>query len=92
MKFKLKYEAPFGDVGELFSVPTGKWRHKRPVIKARKCSQCGWCYLYCPGGSINEEEDHFTVDLKYCKGCGTCADICPANAIIMIEEAEEDGS
>ena len=87
MKYKLKYEAPFGDVGRMSGVPTGTWRHMKPVIKMSKCSRCGWCYLYCPGGSLVEEGDHFSIDLEYCKGCGTCSDICPADAIIMVEEA-----
>ena len=83
---RLKYEAPFGDIEKLLCVPTGAWRHKRPVIKNKKCSQCGWCYLYCPAGTVVEEGDQFTIDLEYCKGCGTCAKICPADAIMMIEE------
>jgi 2-oxoacid:acceptor oxidoreductase delta subunit (pyruvate/2-ketoisovalerate family) len=90
MTFKLKYEAPFGDIDKIHSIPTGTWRHKRPVIKSRKCSQCGWCHLYCPVGSLIEEEGGFNVDLKFCKGCGICAKICPAHAIIMVEEEGEE--
>ena len=86
MKYKLKHEAPFGDIEKIHSAPTGTWRHKRPVLKKAKCSQCGWCYIYCPGGSVVEDGEHFSFDLTYCKGCGTCASICPANAIMMVEE------
>lgn len=86
MKFKLKYEAPFGDIDKISSVPTGTWRHKRPIIKKGKCSQCGLCYLYCPAGTVVEEGDSFGIDLKYCKGCGACAQCCPSHAIIMVEE------
>ena len=87
MELKLKYEGPFGDVGKIIAMPTGGWRHKRPVIKAEKCCQCGWCHIYCPTGSVIDETQGVNIDLSYCKGCGICASICPVDAIMMIAEA-----
>jgi 2-oxoacid:acceptor oxidoreductase delta subunit (pyruvate/2-ketoisovalerate family) len=90
MKFKLRYEAPFGDVDRMTTLPTGSWRHKRPVVHASKCAQCGSCYVYCPVGAIVDEERGFTTDLTVCKGCGICAQVCPVDAIMMVEEARRD--
>jgi pyruvate ferredoxin oxidoreductase delta subunit len=86
MKLTLKNEGPIAEIKNMLDMPTGSWRHKRPVIKANKCSQCGWCYLYCPTGSVIEERDQFSIDLNFCKGCGVCANICPVSAIMLITE------
>ncbi|MEE4354653.1 MAG: 4Fe-4S binding protein [Desulfatiglans sp.] len=87
MKFKLKYEGPWAEIEKTLDMPTGNWRYSRPVIKFPKCCQCGWCYLYCPTGSIAiTEHERFTIDLTYCKGCGICASVCPVDAIMMVEE------
>ncbi|MBW2000498.1 MAG: 4Fe-4S binding protein [Deltaproteobacteria bacterium] len=86
MKYRLRYEAPFADIEKIYSAPTGTWRHKRPLINRGKCSRCGWCHLYCPGGSMIEREGNFSVDLKFCKGCGLCARVCPSSAILMVQE------
>ena len=86
MEFKLKYEGPWGEIGNIISMPTGLWRFYRPVIKSSKCCQCGWCYLYCPVGCVVSEANRFTIDLNYCKGCGVCADVCPVDAIMMVRE------
>ena len=86
MELKLKYEGPWGDVGDVFCFPTGSFRYHRPVMKSSKCSQCGWCYIYCPTGSIVNEARRFAIDLTYCKGCGVCASICSVNAIMMVRE------
>ncbi len=86
MKFRLKHEGPWAEIEKTLDMPTGKWRYRRPVVKFNKCSQCGWCYLYCPTGSVSVERDTFYINLIYCKGCGICASVCPADAIMMVEE------
>ena len=65
---------------------TGEWRSQRPVTKAEKCRQCGWCSIFCPSGCIREREYFFSADLDYCKGCGVCASVCPARAIAIVRE------
>lgn len=89
MKYRLKYEAPFADIERIYNVPTGTWRYKRPVIRTRKCARCGWCHLYCPGGSMIQREGRMHVDLNFCKGCGLCAKVCPSGAIIMVKEGQK---
>ena len=87
MKLRLRHEGPWTEIENTLDMPTGMWRYKRPIIKGKKCSQCGWCYLYCPTGSIDIGKDGcFSINLTYCKGCGICANICPASAIMMIQE------
>ena len=53
-----------------------------------KCSRCGWCYVYCPTGSVIEEATYFSINLDYCKGCGICASVCPNYAIALVREGE----
>ncbi len=64
---------------------TGSWRHLRPVLNQEKCTECCFCYIYCPEGVISKTQ---TIDYNYCKGCGICAEECPAAAITMVKEAE----
>ncbi|MFX0103743.1 MAG: 4Fe-4S binding protein [Candidatus Hodarchaeota archaeon] len=66
---------------------TGEWRTFRPVIDGEKCNKCGFCYIFCPEGTIRfDKETGPTVDLVYCKGCGICAAECPKDAIEMTRE------
>jgi len=68
--------------------PTGDWRTFRPVIK-EGCNQCGICWMYCPEGTIERQEDgSFKIDYVYCKGCGICAKECPTNNIEMVREED----
>lgn len=68
---------------------TGDWRTFRPVIDQEGCNKCGFCWMYCPEGTISKKEDgSFEIDLIYCKGCGICAKECPTNNIKMIRESE----
>lgn len=62
---------------------TGGWRTFKPVRNIKKCTKCGFCWMFCPDGCIN---DKFEVDLNYCKGCGICAKVCPFKAIEMVKE------
>ena len=85
LKFRTLYESLYRGRPSI-SRKTGSWRTQRPVINVEKCSQCGWCYLYCPGGCMEDRGTHFAPNLDYCKGCGICAEECPVNAIEMISE------
>ena len=89
MKLNLKYEACFVDLGNVLAAPTGTWRFQKPVVNVNKCCFCGWCYIMCPTGSMQERGAHFDVDFASCKGCGICADICPNLAIKMVKEVTE---
>ncbi|MFC1980319.1 4Fe-4S binding protein [Chloroflexota bacterium] len=89
VRFLSKFEGPWADPSEkMYIINTGEWRYQRPVTKASKCRQCGWCYIFCPTQCIREKGTSFTANLDYCKGCGVCAQICPANAIMMVREEE----
>ncbi len=69
---------------------TGDWRTFRPVIQ-EGCTKCGICWMYCPEGVIQKnEDDAFEIDYEYCKGCGICAKECPTNNIEMVRESEID--
>jgi len=89
MQFKLKYEGNWVESERVVSLPTGLWRFQKPVMKTGKCCQCGWCYIFCPTGSVHEKDGYFVVDLENCKGCGVCASVCPNYAIAMVKEAVE---
>jgi len=68
---------------------TGDWRTFRPVIDQEGCNKCGFCWMYCPEGSILKKEDgSFEVELTYCKGCGICAKECPTDNIEMKRESD----
>jgi len=65
---------------------TGDWRSQSPLLDAEKCSQCGFCWMYCPDNAIRPEKGSFMILYKYCKGCGICAKECPSGAITMVTE------
>ena len=92
MKCESPHEGPWGDPKDLRKLPTGTWRHQRPVTRVAKCRQCGLCYIFCPVGCIEEREDHFGVNLEFCKGCATCVNVCPSGVLKMETEkwGEED--
>jgi 2-oxoacid:acceptor oxidoreductase delta subunit (pyruvate/2-ketoisovalerate family) len=52
------------------------------------CDHCGNCYIFCPDGSILEQEHGSlnVINYEYCKGCGICANECPVGIIEMEKE------
>ncbi|MAE11364.1 MAG: 4Fe-4S binding protein [Dehalococcoidales bacterium] len=86
IKFSSNTEGPWADSKTLHILPTGEWRFQRPVTKTDKCSRCGWCYIFCPVGCIEEKRGYFVANLDYCKGCSICAKECPSDAIMMVRE------
>ena len=84
-------EVPIGchipQTGSSTQYVTGTWRSQRPTLDTSKCSNCLLCWVFCPEGAIQIEEDKVKgMDLRYCKGCGICATECPRKAIDMVEE------
>jgi 2-oxoacid:acceptor oxidoreductase delta subunit (pyruvate/2-ketoisovalerate family) len=68
---------------------TGDWRTFKPIIDQGKCNKCGFCWMYCPEGTIIRKDDgSFEIDYVYCKGCGICVKECPTNSIKFIRESE----
>ena len=98
MAFKSETEVTYRDleVGSIVLEPgsaeqyqTGGWRSQKPVSDTSKCNKCGLCYIFCPEGCIEQQEDGFFVSNQfYCKGCGICAHECPKGVITMVEEVE----
>lgn len=86
MHYQSKYEAAWADPETPLIIKTGDWRFQRPVTKAEKCCQCGWCYLFCPTGCITDKGTYFAANLDYCKGCGICARVCLVHAITLVRE------
>ena len=84
------------EIGSIIAEPgnatqylTGDWRSQSPVLDKSKCNKCGLCYIFCPEGCIEQDEEgYFKADLFYCKGCGICDTECPKKAITMVEEEE----
>ena len=75
--------------GNAVDYRTGAWRSQRPEVDTKKCIKCGLCYIFCPEGCINRDENgFFLADLYHCKGCGICAKECWPKAITMVEEEE----
>lgn len=78
--------------GNAVQYKTGSWRSERPVRDAEKCTQCLFCYFYCPDTSVIVEDGKVVgFDYDHCKGCGVCAQECPADAITMHLETEFEG-
>ena len=66
---------------------TGDWRIYRPVINHERCSNCGFCWMYCPEGVIQKINNEYIIDYEYCKGCGICANQCRTGSIKMLLES-----
>ncbi|MDY6865292.1 MAG: 4Fe-4S binding protein [Halobacteriota archaeon] len=77
------------DPGSASSYKTGDWRSSKPIRDSSKCIKCGLCYLYCPDGAVElNENGNYETNYYYCKGCGICAKECSRNVITMIVEEE----
>ena len=75
--------------GSAANYKTGSWKSQRPILDKQKCIKCGICYIFCPEGCIQEDEEgYFIANLDYCKGCGICPHECWPGAIVMREEEE----
>jgi pyruvate ferredoxin oxidoreductase gamma subunit len=61
---------------------TGSWRVERPVVDWAACTRCGLCYVMCPDGAIQlDEQGYPVIDYDHCKGCMICQRLCPLAAI-----------
>ena len=92
MELKGWKEIPIGglilDAGNSEEYETGSWRSSRPIIDMERCSHCMFCWLFCPEGAIQVEDEKVVgIDLDHCKGCGICAHECPRKAITVVDEA-----
>ena len=65
---------------------TGDWRTRKPVLNESKCTNCLFCWIWCPEPAIKRGPKSVSLDYNYCKGCGICAVECPTKAITMVEE------
>lgn len=66
---------------------TGSWRQFRPVLEREKCNRCWLCFVSCPEGAIElDDEEYPRVDLEVCKGCLLCAHECPTHAFRVERE------
>jgi pyruvate ferredoxin oxidoreductase delta subunit len=65
---------------------TGDWRSEKPILDDEKCTQCLFCWIYCPDIAILWDGKAVTIDYNFCKGCGICAKECPFEAIKMVKE------
>ena len=92
MELKSWKDIPIGglilDAGNSEEYETGSWRSSRPIIDMERCTHCMFCWLFCPEGAIQVEDEKVVgIDLNYCKGCGICAHECPRKAITIVDEA-----
>jgi pyruvate ferredoxin oxidoreductase gamma subunit len=68
---------------------TGAWRVDRPVVDRDACTRCGLCFVMCPDGVIQlDEEGYPIVDYDHCKGCMICQRLCPLHAIGRQQETQ----
>ncbi len=72
--------------GSTVSVKTGEWRTFKPVIDYERCTNCGWCWAYCPEPAISLSDGKYVVDYDHCKGCGICVAECPLKCIQLVRE------
>jgi pyruvate ferredoxin oxidoreductase delta subunit len=69
---------------------TGGWRSERPYRDDSCCTQCLFCWVFCPDSSVLvKDEKVYDFDYEHCKGCGICAAECPQNCIEMVPEGCE---
>ncbi len=81
------------NAGNAVEFKTGSWRAFRPIWIEENCTQCLFCWLYCPDMSVKVQDGKMLgFDYDYCKGCGVCVCECPGKkgnkAIVMEEEGK----
>ncbi len=77
------------EAGNSILYKTGGWRAFRPVRDEAKCTNCLFCWIFCPDSSIIVKDAKMVgFDLDHCKGCGVCAKQCPVDCIEMVEEGK----
>ena len=89
-------EIPIGglilEAGNAAAYKTGSWRTFRPAHCREKCSNCLFCWIYCPESAVKVKDGRVVgIDYDHCKGCGICAKVCPLKpekAIKMLKERE----
>ena len=70
---------------------TGSSRTYKPVFKHDQCVRCRTCWIFCPDGSIDmDDEGYPSADFDYCSGCGICVEMCPVDAIESQLELREE--
>lgn len=75
------------EAGNAQEYETGSWRTFRPVVDKNKCTNCLFCWIYCPDSSVIVKEEKMAgFDYAHCKGCGICSKVCPVKAINMETE------
>ena len=84
-------EIPIGgkivEAGNAIKYKTGDWRTFKPVRDKEKCTDCLFCWIYCPDSCVLVKDGKITgIDYEHCKGCGICAEVCPKKCIEMIKE------
>lgn len=83
------------EAGNACYYKTGGWRTEWPELDEEKCTQCLFCYFFCPDSAVATEGQKVVgFDYDHCKGCSICAEECPADAIAMRPESDfaEEGS
>jgi pyruvate ferredoxin oxidoreductase delta subunit len=84
-----RFAAPSIDVAATSALRTTEgWRVFRPEIELAHCTRCFICFVLCPEGAIELDEQHYpVVDYAHCKGCLVCVTECPPKAITEVREA-----
>lgn len=78
------------EAGNAAAYETGSWRTRAPAIDYDRCTNCLFCWIFCPDGAIEVKDGKVVgIDLYHCKGCGICARECPREAITMVDERRE---
>ena len=76
------------EAGNAKEYKTGGWRTFKPVRDKDNCSDCLFCWIYCPDSAVIVENGKIKeIDLEHCKGCGICAEVCPKKGIKMERES-----
>jgi uncharacterized Fe-S center protein len=61
-----------------------------PYVVTETCILCGACISGCESGAIREGETQSYIDVSICIECGTCEANCPSEAIIWVDETDEE--